>query len=152
MQKRKTKKGFTLVELLLVIAIIGILAAVLFVGLGNQRERARVTTFKENVRGLVTTYTACTDGGGTINNGVTSAEADGENNQVCSSDNTAGIPDTSLVPAIMDCDGGNFINIETADGTNAGDNWEFTATCERGDTDCEATCQADGCIFDGNCE
>jgi len=41
------KKGFTLVELLLVIAIIGILAAVLFVGLGNQRERARVTTFKE---------------------------------------------------------------------------------------------------------
>ena len=146
MKKRKNQKGFTLVELLLVIAIIGILAAVLFVGLGNQRERARVTTFKENLRGLVSTFTACTDGGGTIGDGAADATV-----PVCSADNTAGIPQTSVIPEIQECNGSGTISITAT--TDAGDLWGITASCTRGDaTTCDAVCNADGCEFTGSCE
>lgn len=131
--KQPNKKGFTLVELLLVIAIIGILAAVLFVGLGNQRERARVTTFKENARGLVTAYTACTDGGGTIN--------DFQGGPVCSDDGLGNIP------AFGECDGTTATTISAED--DSGDTWHVIMGCTRsGDKGiCYANCTADGCVF-----
>ncbi len=135
------KKGFTLVELLLVIAIIGILAAVLFVSLGKQRERARMTTFKENMRGLVTAATACHDAGGTIL-AVQGAA-------VCNPANTIG-----NIPTIGDCDGSGSIAAGTFTITNAlADNWVYAATCTTTDagSDCEASCTMDGCVFTG-CE
>jgi len=39
--------GFTLVELLLVVAIIGILASVIFMGMGSTRQRARAVSAME---------------------------------------------------------------------------------------------------------
>lgn len=146
---RKQNKGFTLVELLLVIAIIGILAAVLFVGLGNQRERARVTTFKENMRGLVTAYTACTDGGGTIGVGDTGSETpipacDGGDSGV-----------TGTLPKIDQCNGTGTVTIaqSTQEGsTLSGDSWRVAATCSRTAGDCVAECSADGCEFTGTCD
>jgi len=143
---KTNKKGFTLVELLLVIAIIGILAAVLFVSLGNQRERARTTTFKENVRGLVTAYTACADGGGTIGVGV----ADGSI-PACAG-GSSGVVDN--MPKITQCnDGGAYVTITSTDQT--GDNWNFSAVCNRSEgtpASCTAHCSADGCRFEGTCD
>ncbi|MEK7496176.1 MAG: type II secretion system protein [Patescibacteria group bacterium] len=39
--KLKTKKGFTLIEILIVVAIIGLLSSVVLVGLGSFRARGR---------------------------------------------------------------------------------------------------------------
>jgi len=135
-------QGFTLVELLLVIAIIAILVTVLFVSLGGQRERARTTAFKENARGLVTTFTACTDGAGTIYsgelNGVGTACAGG----------TSSI--TAAVPRVPDCDGVGNVSVNS-NPTN-GDNWAFSSVCTRTGGNCTASCSSDGCTFSGTCE
>ena len=137
--KKINKKGFTLVELLLVIAIIGILAAVLFVSLGKQRERARITTFKENMRGLVTTYTACADGGGTLGVGDTA-----DTPPAC----TGGSANIGNVPEMTQCDGTGTVSI-TAGDDDTGDTWGFQATCTTTDpeSDCAAYCTTDGCQF-----
>jgi len=52
----RTKKGFTLVEMLVVIAIIGILAAILLPALAGARERARRTTCLNNLKQLAAAY------------------------------------------------------------------------------------------------
>jgi prepilin-type N-terminal cleavage/methylation domain-containing protein len=37
------QKGFTMVEILITLAIIGVLAGVIFVAIGNQRQKARIS-------------------------------------------------------------------------------------------------------------
>jgi prepilin-type N-terminal cleavage/methylation domain-containing protein len=140
--KENKNKGFTLVELLLVIAIIAILATVLFVSLGGQRERARSTAFKENIRGLVTAFTACTDGQGTIYSG----ELNGTG--IACEGGTSGI--SSAVPKVIDCDGKGNVSISSS--PSDGDSWAFTSVCTRSSGACNANCNADGCVFTGTCD
>jgi prepilin-type N-terminal cleavage/methylation domain-containing protein len=45
------KKGFTLVELLLVMVIIGILGGVIFVSVGNQRQKAKLNAVMQTAKG-----------------------------------------------------------------------------------------------------
>lgn len=49
MQERDKKKGFTLVELLLVVTIIGILAGAVFVNLTGQSKRAKIQRAKSDI-------------------------------------------------------------------------------------------------------
>lgn len=64
----KDKKGFTLVELLIVIAIIGILASVVLASLGNQRRRAHQARAIETVRSALPLVVNCMLSGGTVVN------------------------------------------------------------------------------------
>ena len=57
--KRGRKSGFTLVEVLMVVAIIGLLAGIAAVGLRGHLIRAQIRTTKltcENVKGAIATY------------------------------------------------------------------------------------------------
>ena len=56
MKNRKAKKGFTIIELVIVIAVIGILAAVLIPTFSNVIDKANATAAMENARNAYTQY------------------------------------------------------------------------------------------------
>jgi prepilin-type N-terminal cleavage/methylation domain-containing protein len=45
------RRGFTLIEVLLVMLIIGILSGVIFVSVGNQRQKAKLSTVLKTAKG-----------------------------------------------------------------------------------------------------
>ncbi len=146
MKLRNSSKGFTLVELLLVIAIIGILAAVVFIVIGPARKKARVATFKEHMVDLVKAGASCIDSEGIIQDG----QADGTQ-PFCL--NGAGNPVGGLdnIPEIKVCRGGS--GVVTINVQNGGsDDFEITADCPVSDTaNCTAECTIGGCTFSDEC-
>ena len=51
-RKRKTRKGFTMIELMAVLIILGLLATVLVRNFMGQTDRARIITTKTNLKSL----------------------------------------------------------------------------------------------------
>ncbi len=53
------KKGFTLIEILVVLAILAILSTIVFVAVGNQRQRARLAAAASSVKSAMTLAATC---------------------------------------------------------------------------------------------
>ena len=60
--KKSLKKGFTLVELVIVIAVIAILSAVLIPTFGNVIENSKATSAYENAKNAMTSYSVNNEG------------------------------------------------------------------------------------------
>jgi len=55
--KKIFKRGFTLIELMIVIAIIAILASILVPNFSKSKDKAKLETCKSNIRSIVTAFT-----------------------------------------------------------------------------------------------
>ncbi len=72
---KKVNKGFSLIELLIVVAIMGILAAVVLSSLGTAREKARDARRLEDVKDMVKLLVIEADSGNVALTGCTAADA-----------------------------------------------------------------------------
>mgnify|MGYP000869362222 CR=1 FL=1 len=63
---KMNKKGFTLVELLVVVSIIGILAGIVLVSLNSGRERTRRASLQSTLASIITVANMCVNDSGTI--------------------------------------------------------------------------------------
>jgi len=61
------QKGFTLIELIVVVAIIGLLASIVLASLGSARKNARIAAAQGSMRNLTTAMVLCLDEGNTFN-------------------------------------------------------------------------------------
>jgi prepilin-type N-terminal cleavage/methylation domain-containing protein len=118
----KNKKAFTLIELLITVAIIGILAGVIFTTLNFARTKAKDASFKSSAKSARSAINVCCVGDGIIQEKTTGA---GDGVSVCDDPDIidAIYPgDNNIGTVVVDsqCDSGFFQVTVTPGAQNAG--------------------------------
>ena len=95
----KKKEGFTLVEMLVVIAIIGILASIIFFSVGGAKEKAQIAKAKAEIRNIYNVFAFLENDTGEWPGHKTPNldECGQNNNEIC---------DDSCAFSLSDCDSG----------------------------------------------
>jgi prepilin-type N-terminal cleavage/methylation domain-containing protein len=129
----KFNKGFTLIEIMIVVGIIGILSSVVFSSLGNARAKARTAAAQQTMGSIFTGLVSCWGEGNVVNTPAVGDLQDGGAGAICAGSGTSYV---ILPPGWVYCDddpGGTCATVSTPTSISAfGD--AFTVTCT--DTGC----------------
>jgi len=72
--RKKAKRGFTLIELVIIVAIIGLVATVILAAWGvSSQRKAAVSAYKSSMNSLQTAMELCTGTGGAVSSGAPGA-------------------------------------------------------------------------------
>ena len=111
------KKAFTLIELLIVIAIIGILATIMLVFLNGSKLRAKDASFKSTMTTVRTNLILCCDAGSNLSNPASSG------GMMCP--NGKAYPDSTIVGGITintNCQTSGAFSVTVTPGSGNGGN------------------------------
>jgi len=126
---RKNRKGFTLVELLLVMAIIGILAGIIMIGMSSSRKRSKVTAALETANSVKSELAHCYLNNATVDNWGNASTGGGT---ICPG--AGDWPDLSKTK----CTYGGYTSTHILT-INCPDNDDATITCNIPEGKCEVT-------------
>ncbi len=125
MKNRKAKKGFTIIELVIVIAVIGILAAVLIPTFSNVIDKANATAAMENARNAYTQYMIDAAQTGTVEEDMCIKSGkyyfhvvDGQFNATAATDANNPAFGTNVTPTLYDVVDGKLVKNTTEGATH----------------------------------
>jgi len=136
---KKVQAGFTLIELMIVVAIIGILAAIAIPQYADYTQRTKVTGALAGIAGIKTQVGLCVQEIGEVtgctagSNGISPDLAADEVNYIVSTETEDGV--ITLVTEGVNEDGDSLDLIMTPTPAGAALRWDFDA----GQTGCRAT-------------
>lgn len=122
----KNKKGFTLLEILIVVAIIAILSSIIFVFMSQSKKNARLNNAKTLLRTTLPAVVACNDSNGTVN--VPSGSGTG-NTKICQSGGMATAYWPKLNNGYLYVAGGNYSYSCNFQISTNGDSANLTCNC-----------------------
>lgn len=95
------RRGFTLIELIVVIAIIGILATIILVAISNQTPKAQRAAVVETGNRLYDAINVCESAGDTVNTPTAAtASVAGGGNALCTASGTGDAATSTVWPSI----------------------------------------------------
>lgn len=139
--RKENKKAFSLIELMIVIAIIGILASVILISFSGKK-RAAIKSYMTSMKSIQTAVELCTGTNGTAQNGAPNS-------------NTCNPANGSLYPTVHSyCGNAPYFCVNNP----TGNNWQVTtatnATCATS-WDCQGCrlfCDVNKCTPVGTCQ